>query len=127
MRQNEANLIFSATLHGPSGALCEVVVAEQDSVHYTYRADSGKSPRTEEIKVRRRDVNDFLWEVEDIAHSHWDKARYGRGEVSAPGSWMVLLEKDRKLVKWQGCGEYPPHWEEFRLLVEEFIDRPFGW
>jgi hypothetical protein len=126
MTTQQSDIIFCASSHGPEGALSEVVISDDYTVYYTHRKPGTGRADTSRVDRRRKQVDAFLWELEDIVIHDWDQQRYESD--GGPGtSWMVLLEKDRRLRKWQGSGAYPPRWQEFRLLVEQFIDRAFGW
>lgn len=121
-----SNLIFSATLYGHREAMWEVVISDDETVIYAHRPPGVTDYRTEELNIPWRDVSDLLWELEDNILPEWDKDGYGKGEVGKPGYWMVMLERDRVLHKWQGFAEYPPKWGRFTSLVENTIDRAFG-
>jgi hypothetical protein len=126
MSNKHSDIIFCASSHGPEGALSELVVSEDFTVYFTHRKPGGGRVQTEEVDRRRKDVDAFLWEIEDILINDWDQRRY-EGDEQPPTSWMVLLEKDRRLQKWEGSGAYPPRWQEFRLLIEQLIDHAFAW
>ena len=125
MSNKKSDIIFCASSHGPEGALSEVVISEDYTVFFTRRKPGSGKANTERIQRRRKTIDAFLWEVEDVLIDDWSQSEYDCPENNT--SWMVLLESDRRLRKWQGSGAYPPRWQEFRLLVEEFIDHAFGW
>ncbi len=121
-----SNVIFSATLYGRREGMWEVVITDDESVVYTHRPPGTTHHRTEQLDLPWRDVSDLLWELEDNVLSQWEKRRYGTGDVGEPGYWMIMLERDRSLYKWEGFTQYPPKWDTFIRKLEETMDRPFG-
>ncbi len=108
------NIVMSISIAGPGGMSRELSITEEGDVFY--RVGGGSQINLEK---RRRDVDDFIWEVEGFV-AGWDK-RYGEGSATEPGGWMVLVEKDRTYTRYRGCDEYPEDWESFVELVDEFI------
>ena len=119
MKKKIRSVIFDACLTGADGRRCEVVISEDWKVHWA----SGGG--WEGVRRHRRESDQFLWDVQQLGITDWER-RYGEGSPSEPGGWAVILEIDRRLHKWEGCGEYPPRWDEFCALVREFAGRPFG-
>ncbi|MFP4176694.1 MAG: hypothetical protein ACOCSQ_04295 [Planctomycetota bacterium] len=128
MKDNRTQLIFSATIYGHDGAMSEVVIDEAHTVYYRHRTCDSNPPRMSEVNMTRRDVDDMLWEIEGILIEQWDSSSpYGTGRMGEPEAWMVTLATNRGVKKWQGYGEFPAGWQEFRLLLEQHLERPFGW
>jgi hypothetical protein len=125
VNREAADVIFAASFTGADRRTREVVINEELDAYYVRRGPGGKAAHTEKLGKTRRDVDDFLWGVENLALGRWQK-HYGAGHLSDPGGWAVLLEAERRLLKWQGCGDYPPDWGEFCARVEDFAEKPFG-
>ncbi len=108
------NVVLSICYTDGDGRTVELTITEDDSVFYK----DGKGGQAE-LSVSRRDINDFLWEIEGFTEN-WERS-YGHGSFTEPGGWLVILESDRQLNKYQGCCEFPPDWEAFLALFNAFI------
>lgn len=124
MGRKEATVIFAASSLGRRGWGVEVVVSEDLKVYYTRTRPGGEGDRVETLRRRRQEVEDCLWEIQDIVAGKW-RARYGQGDPTGPGGWMVILEVDRRFYKWQGCGEHPEDWAALCRAVRRLAGRPF--
>ena len=120
-----SDVIFSASVTGSGGSFFEVVVTADYDVYCNSRPDGRQQASVVLVDRRPRDVERFLQRIETLDVANWGPA-YGSGSPADAGGWMVLLEIDRRVRKWQGCGQYPPNWDEFCQIVGEMIHAPFG-
>ncbi len=109
-----SGIILSISTTDERGRTAEVTITEDNAV--LYRSGEGQPVK---LSLRRREVDDFVWEVEGFVED-WEK-QYGEGVSTDPHGWMVLLERDRHFNKYQGCGEYPPDWAEFLEMIDDRI------
>ena len=114
----EAQVVFCVRLAGGGGAFSEVVVAEDNRV-ILRRCDGAHRAEVEALEKRRRDVDEFLWRVEDL-----DIARWRGGERPAGEGWHVAILTRGGWVTACGSGDPPPQWDGLCRLVEHLTGEP---
>ncbi|MBS3762576.1 MAG: hypothetical protein KGZ25_04630 [Planctomycetes bacterium] len=118
------NIIFAASYTDSENIRRELVVTENLAVFFTTATERADTSSADQIQCGPREANRFLGQVGALGLEDWEK-RYGKGNSLEPGSWMVLLEWNGTLRKWQGSEEYPPDWENLCKLIERFSGRSF--
>ncbi len=111
------NVILSISITDSEGVSCEITITDEPEA--LYRVGGG---RQEVLRRSRRDIDSFVWEVEGVL-AGWESCYGEPGGIKDPGSWVVILEKDRAFTQWRGCRKYPPDWEVFEKIIEDFVRR----
>jgi hypothetical protein len=124
MARKKSDVIFAASVWSPAGASCETVITRAGHVYHTQRQGAGGPERAEQISRTRRDIDEFLWAVEDLDVASWER-RCGPAKPAASEGWHMILETTGGLVRRHGTAEHPPGWNEVRRLLGEFLGRPF--
>lgn len=125
MTERAANLIFAATAANEDGGYSEIAITDTGCVYLLHQARGGGPLRSEEVRKRRRDIDELLTDIENLGITEWARC-YGPEQPFGPGSWHVVMEGRGKFYRSQGTGEYPPGWEELCELLAKFLGRPFG-
>jgi hypothetical protein len=121
MPSGAADVMFAVSKCGKRGSFRQVAITSRFDVYYTFRQPDGKTIASEQVRVRSKHVGEFLLRVQKLGVLFWEK-RYGKGEPTDPGGWMLVMEMDGHMHKWQGCGEYPPQWDELWDMVDELLE-----